>query len=1073
VIKSASLIVSIADIDARITSLQNTLSQFPRSHLKRITCVHNLAKAQFARYKFSHQKDDLDKCIVHYTEAILLPPISDAKLGRNIVQVLFELSSALFHRSKKFDQPNGVKYCIEYFRYLRGLPSDPFKVSSNDVTTTIIWALAAQVKSGTGNVTQYIEEMVTLCRELLNSDISPDFLETALISLNDALNDEFNRGLSVQPLDDAVECLRDAVKVLPLLTSHYVWFALADVLSNRFLITHSMGDYEEATALLEQIIDPNHAGECPDSIQARVEIRVVTLAYARSVYFENPEYSELALSRLRSILNSSHLDDELRIQVTNILGINAGQRFQHYNLAESLEEANSCISQIVDHSSSRNLETPGEFFIESEAVREAHSTTAILQKTLHLEELLSNTPPGTSDHKRRLSELADWYQTKFSRTNDVSDIEESIKYSRLLLDATHASDPWRLSPLASLRNALLLAFNHTKNVSYLDESMNLGHKILNLESAQFAHFHTIRLLMSSLIIRSRLLDQREDLNEALQLLPLAIDNQYAREPDRFALACSWARLARCIGDPSIINAYESAMSLMQRSLSFAPTLQIQHTRLVAMGEHCHRMPLDYASYQIDLGRTEEAIETLEKGRALLWSEMRSLRTPPTANFVGDNSPSPLEKRFAEINQELETLTVSVPPSGKWEAGEGGDGKDPFGRLVVAQRKLVEERDALISQIQGCPGSEELLQTPSIATLRSAASHGPVIFINHCQWRSDIIILLDNCPPCTIPTVDDFYGHAIKLHDRLMEARKVGLDSGEYQYALRIVLRDLYELVGYPVIEKLRVLGIPEQSRIWWCPTSVFCSLPLHAMGPIPADHMLKPSKPSRRYFSDLYIPSYTPSLSALIESRNPSAQALEQPSLLLVAQPDLSLPGVWGEIQVMNNLTVPVKSLIAKSATPSTVIENLRSHRFAHFACHGNLATGKPFDASFQLDGSKRLTLLDIVRSRLPNAEFAFLSCCHTAEITEQSIADEALHLTAAMLYCGFRSVVGTMWAMADTDGRDLAENFYKSLFSSSRQQGVPYYERSARALRDAARKLRRTEGITLERWVNFVHYGA
>jgi len=158
------------------------------------------------------------------------------------------------------------------------------------------------------------------------------------------------------------------------------------------------------------------------------------------------------------------------------------------------------------------------------------------------------------------------------------------------------------------------------------------------------------------------------------------------------------------------------------------------------------------------------------------------------------------------------------------------------------------------------------------------------------------------------------------------------------------------------------------------------------------------------------------------------------------------------------------------------VVEGLRGSRFAHFACHGELEAGKPFEASFKLHGASRLTLLEIVRSRLPEAEFAFLSCCHTAEITEESIADEALHLTSAMQYCGFRSVVGTMWEMADTDGRDLAKSFYKSLFSSkeaSEEAGVPYYERSAGALRAATQKLRVKRGITLERWVNFVHYGA
>ncbi|KAH9019072.1 CHAT domain-containing protein [Lactarius pseudohatsudake] len=394
--------------------------------------------------------------------------------------------------------------------------------------------------------------------------------------------------------------------------------------------------------------------------------------------------------------------------------------------------------------------------------------------------------------------------------------------------------------------------------------------------------------------------------------------------------------------------------------------------------------------------------------------------------------------------------------------------DPFGQLVVKQRKLVEERDTLISQIRGRPGFERFLKTPSFTTLRSAASRGPVIIINHCRWCSDILIIFHNYLPCSIPTTDDFYDRANKLRDELVVARKHGLDSVEYQDALCSVLKGLYELVGVPVIKRLRLLGVPEQSRIWWCPTSVFCSLPLHAMGPIPS------SDPRGRYFSDLYIPSYTPSLSALIESRKVSPQMLDKPSLLLVARPDDSLPGVKGEIEVIRSLKsqVMVADLVSSKATPSSVIEGLRTNRLVHVACHGVLETGKPFEASFKLHGGSRLTLLEIVRSRLPDAEFAFLSCCHTAEITEESVADEALHLTAAMQYCGFRSVVGTMWEMADTDGRDLAKSFYKSLFSD-RETNVPYCERSARALRDATRKLRRKRGISLERWVNFVHYGA
>jgi CHAT domain-containing protein len=257
--------------------------------------------------------------------------------------------------------------------------------------------------------------------------------------------------------------------------------------------------------------------------------------------------------------------------------------------------------------------------------------------------------------------------------------------------------------------------------------------------------------------------------------------------------------------------------------------------------------------------------------------------------------------------------------------------------------------------------------------------------------------------------------------------------------------------------------------VWWCPTSVFCSLPLHAMGPIPSE--VDPP----RYFLDLYIPSYTPSLSALIETRNPGSRniSVSKPSILLVSQPDETMPQALKELKAVQAVNTQMTTLFSAKATPTAVLAHLRGHPFTHIVCHGILELGKPFEASFKLHRGKRLKLLDIVRSQLPDAEFAFLSACHTAELTDESIADEVLHLAAAMQFCGFRSVVGTMWAMADIDGPDLAKYFYESVFSGDRQEVERYNERTAEALRDAVKKLRRKGGITLERWVNFVHYGA
>ena len=1029
--------------------------------------------AQFARYRLLHQKDDLDKSILHFTVAILLPPMFWTSL--NIFQTLFHLALALMERSEDFIQPEGFKYSIEYLRHLRTFPLDSFDIPRTVATTWLIQAVKDQVESGAENGTEGIVEMVVLCNELLLSNKSEDLSTDAFNYLGEAVVFiEVVYGLPTDILDEVIECLRDAVKACSLApTSYKVMYALARALAIRFRNTHSKEDYEEASVMLEWILEPEG---CPDSFRGIPSQLAVELAYGRSVIFREPEYSEIAISRIRALLRAGSCsptqNEEFRLLLTSILATQTGHRFEEYSLDESLEEANSYTSQLVTASSS-NAESV-ELLPWSEEVRESYSATDIQQKIDSIEKLLSIAPPGTKRYVECLRNLKDWYESKFHSTDNISDLEEAIKYSRLSLDATPFGDPWRAGPTIhiSLHNILCLAFQKTSNISYLDESITVGYDILKLKTAQKVYFSTTRRLVSALHTREQLLGRVEDRHEAIRLISSVIDDQYAPYPDRFLLSCEWAVLARRISHPTTLTAYKTAMSLMQKSFSFAPTVSVQHTRLVAMGEGCQMMPLHYASYQIQLRRFEEAVETLEQGRALLWSEMRGLRTPVCLLVEED---SPLTKRFEEVNQELETLTIAATPSGRPEiedgVQEGKDGTDPFGLLLIKRKKLVEERDVLISQIQSRPGLKRFLGTPSINTLRSAASRGPVIIINHCYWRSDIIIIFHNSLSCSIPTAKTFYDDANKLQDELVKGRKAkgGLDSKEYQDALCSVLKGLYELVGQPVIKRLRLLGVPEQSRIWWCPTSVFCSLPLHAMGPIPST---EPGKPL--YFSDLYIPSYTPSLSALIDSRRASPRILEKPSLLLVAQPDHDLPGVKGEIKVIRKLgeQISVTDLVSSDATPTSVIEALRRSSLAHFACHGLLEPGKPFDASFQLHGGERLTLLNIVQSRLPDAEFAFLSCCHAAEITEKSVSDEALHLTAAMQYCGFRSVVGTMWAMADTDGRDLARYFYKSLFSSQ-ESSLPYYERSAEALRDATQKLRGKRGIGLERWVNFVHYGA
>jgi hypothetical protein len=100
---------------------------------------------------------------------------------------------------------------------------------------------------------------------------------------------------------------------------------------------------------------------------------------------------------------------------------------------------------------------------------------------------------------------------------------------------------------------------------------------------------------------------------------------------------------------STSTAYNSALLLLQDSLVFSPTLETQHFHLVTMRDNYERLPLDYAPYQVHIGQLKEAIETLETGRGLLWSEMRGFRTPIDQLCMVN---SDLAGKFAAVNRDL-------------------------------------------------------------------------------------------------------------------------------------------------------------------------------------------------------------------------------------------------------------------------------------------------------------------------------------------------------------------------------------------------------------------------------------
>ncbi|KAI9445751.1 CHAT domain-containing protein [Lactarius psammicola] len=1032
---------TLPQVENEVFKCHLLLALSPRPNPHRPTHLLQLALLLTMRYALSRKKDDYDKSITHLTEAVLLPFQSK----QDVAYLLFELATVLISRFNLSGQPEDIKSSVKYLRYLRinfhflGT----FDIPHGRLTSRLVQALAGNSELGSWDMVQDMEEMSALAHELLSSDVSTNDSTSAFISFSEAVRMAVIRTLSPEnanlklPLEQVIQVLRGAEMII---TDLRVSCALALCLTHRFMKAHVVNDYEEAITIADKIVAAHSPGDSLTPTQSNAIELIKMLVASRLNLNPSPEYLEDATHRFRTLLGLPSLPDHVRSDLAAALDFYARQRFSYFGVAGNSGETPSKIDPYF----------PVYYYVEESVLRQSWGI-------------------GPEDHQRKAYHLGEIIAT--IKNDETTDVEAAVERGRALL----LSPDHQFSYVLTVFFAAILFYAHqrTNRLDYLNEAITAYRDIRKVPGVKKVHYLAANGLLYSLKARFSLFRRRQDIEEVMQLYPILVNDECAEVFRRFNLSCGWAHDARLLVDPSNLTAYERAMTLMQETLVFSPTLQTQHYRLVDALSQSEGLPSDYASYQIEGNRHKQAIQTLERGRALLWSEMRGLRTSTDQLRAADPA---LADKFAAINRRLESVTMSVAQSEGEDTSDRGtgtrrhEGTDSIGHLVTTQRRLLEERETLISDIQSLPGFENFLKPPSFDALNSAAARGPVIIINQSRFRSHIVILLKYSSPSVIFTPSDFHDRANRLKGQLLRVRNErGLDSVDYDLTLASVLADLYELVGKPVIERLRQLNVPEKSRVWWCPTSAFCSLPLHAMGPIGVS-----DNGDKLYFMDLYIPSYTPTLTALIESRKPGSQpeAVDKPPLLLAAQPE-TLFGAWDEIEAIKAVRTPVTTLVSENATPTTVVASLRDHRFVHFVCHGLLETGKPFDASFELHGDN-LTLLEIVRSQLPAAEFAFLSACHTAELTEDSIADEGLHLTAAMQFCGFRSVVGTMWAMADTDGADLSENFYKSIFlKSTGRKRVQYYERSARALHSAVKKLRKKRGITLERWVNFVHYGA
>ncbi|EJD02990.1 TPR-like protein [Fomitiporia mediterranea MF3/22] len=638
-------------------------------------------------------------------------------------------------------------------------------------------------------------------------------------------------------------------------------------------------------------------------------------------------------------------------------------------------------------------------------------------------------PEGRPKRPSSLSNLANALCTRYKQRGRAEDIEEAIELERAALELRPEGYSHHSACLANLAGSLHIRYQRYGRTADIEEALQLGRAALKLRpEGHPSRSVSLCNLANSLYAQIKQQLHANEFEECMQLLELATTHKFSRLMERLIAARTWVLLARLHNHPTSSVAYKEIISILQHALTINPTLHEQHDFLLRSGDY-RMLTMDEASLSVEKNELKTAIELLEQGRGLLWSQLRGFRTP-LDQLSGTNKE--LADRFKDASTRLENLATShealmsgsIVNRGRSVAIDGRTEGKSFDQLLKLKRQLSNEQEVIIHEIRRVAGFENFLRATPFMALQRAALEGPVIVVNHST--DDLSI---DC----VPLDDEFYDDSVRLCNELVETReRFHADSLEYDEKLCETMAMLWDRVVSKVVIQLKERKVVEGSRIWWCPTLTLSVLPFHAAGPfLDADGNTK-------HLLDDYVSSYTPTLGALINARLDGAE--KEPTILVIGDltDDSGLVSAKREIHNIGNSGMKNKKLLItneQKVSPDRVIRALQKTTWIHFP------------------------------------EFAFLSACHTAEQPHNGAHDEVLHLAAAMQFSGFRSVIGTMWALLDEDGPAFAKTVYA--YINDCEEGEAKYKRAAGGLRQAASELKARNAISTEQWVNFVHIGA
>jgi tetratricopeptide (TPR) repeat protein len=569
--------------------------------------------------------------------------------------------------------------------------------------------------------------------------------EFILTTLANALRTDFQTNSRMEALSEAVDLLRLVLGLRP--PGHSLRYRslhdLALALCTLFDVGGNSELHAEAVALLRESFQLG-----PPETRARGLTNLANALTARYVHFGNPEAIAESVSSLRQALELMPPGNPLRhFPLTNMAEALI-MNFRRGGDLEVISEAIAALREDVEICLLGHRDRAQTFYLLAYALcarfQRQGNVSELLEAIDLLRESLALHP---IEHPRRqfaADGLAKALLLRFQHGGEAQTLEQAVSLSREALDLRPSGHPFRHLSLAHLSQTLRVLHEQTGDPTALYEALELYQEGLDIcplghprraefsfgASACFLHPNTPRFSIAESIphisggIGDIAAPTAERLQGAITVLGQVEQACLIQSPDN-SLLCE--RIAdRDQLDLDILKTYIQAVRL----LPLAASLGLNHAARLSAIAGSDVLCRNAAMRAIAMKRDDEAVEMLEEGRGVFWSQALHLRSSELASLQSEDRCE-LERIFSLLNdgsRGLESVEMSVAQRE---------------RLVEERRLLSKQAERLIDQLRRRPGLERFLMPPAFSSLLQRLPQGFVIILMASDLGYRALILGQN------------------------------------------------------------------------------------------------------------------------------------------------------------------------------------------------------------------------------------------------------------------------------------------------------------------------------------------